>query len=375
MQKTEVEAGNVLNSSDSTEKNTRDHGLDIYQAVQRYGLAENDFFDFSSNVNALGPSSAAERAAKRALARMDRYPDMSMSNLRRGISRYYGIKPEQVLCGNGATGLLHLIPRVFKAKKILIPVPTFPEYALAAAGAGAAVVTLPLPERTGFRLDPLEMAFALKGVDMAFLCNPNNPTGLITPKAEMLEIAKYALEQGVRLVVDEAFMEFAASESIVKEAAQAVHLISVRSFSAFFGMPGLRIGYAVSNEDAVYSLREGQEPWPVSIPSEHAAVAALNDWRYTRKTLRLIEKEKARVLSAVRILPGVETFPGAANFIFMKVPMNATLLTEKLALRGLLVRDCSSFAGLDNRFIRITLRTRRENKRLIQALRELLSRQ
>ncbi|HSA77922.1 MAG TPA: aminotransferase class I/II-fold pyridoxal phosphate-dependent enzyme, partial [Nitrospirota bacterium] len=258
-------------------------------------------------------------------------------------------------------------------KKVLIPVPTFMEYAAAAEDAGGKVVTFPLKEREGFRVDPLEMAFALKGMDMAFLCNPNNPTGLLISKVEMLEIMQYALQQGVRLVVDEAFMDFSGSDSIVKEAVQSSHLICLRAFTKFFGMPGLRIGYAVSDETTAADLRNGQEPWAVSIPAEQAAIAALNEWRYIKKTRRLIEKERERLLSAFRILPGVEPFPCSANFILLKLTsIDAWQLTEKLGQRGLLVRDCSSFPGLSNRFVRIAVRTRRENNRLVQMLRELL---
>jgi threonine-phosphate decarboxylase len=147
-------------------------------------------------------------------------------------------------------------------------------------------------------------------MDMAFLCNPNNPTGMLIPKADMLEIVHYALEHGVRLVVDEAFMDYADSESIVKEAVHSPHLICLRSFTAFFGLPGIRVGIAVANEAAAAVLREGQEPWTVNIPAERAAIAALNDQIY-QKTRRLIEKER----SVARLVPGVETFPCSANFI------------------------------------------------------------
>lgn len=111
----------------------------------------------------------------------------------------------------------------------------------------------------------------------------------------------------------------------------------------------------------------------MSIPAEQAAIAALNEWSYIKKTRRLIEKERERLLLALRILPGVEPFPCSANFILLKLTsIEAWQLTEKLGQRGLLVRDCSSFPGLSNRFVRIAVRTRRENNRLVQMLRELL---
>jgi threonine-phosphate decarboxylase len=373
LQNTEHELDNTTLTNENARQTPRVHGGNIHEAIKRYGLEGKKVLDFSSNVNPLGPSRTAKRAAKKAL--IDRYPDPDMTELRKAIARYFGIKPGQVMCGNGSSELIHLIARVFRPKKVLIPMPTFTEYAAAVEAAGGVVVPLWLDEQEGFRVDPLEMAFALKGMDMAFLCNPNNPTGRLMTKTEMAEFLANALQYNVRLVVDEAFMDFIESESIVKEAVEASQLICLRSFAKFFGLPGLRIGYAVSDEATIAALRAGQEPWTVSIPAEHAAIAALNDWRHINKTRRVIEKERDRLLSDLRLLPGVEPFPGSANFIFMKVDsFDAPLLVQKLGIRGLLVRDCSSFPGLDSGFIRIAVRTRWDNRKLIKALRELLAR-
>ena len=375
MQNAEIGLDNTARGGEIVQKTPRTHGGNIYAAAKRYGLKEKTIIDFSSNVNPLGPSSVAIHAAKKALSFIDRYPDPDMRELRTAIARYFGIKPGHVMCGNGSNSIIHLIPRVFRPKKVLIPFPTFSEYTAAVQDAGGEVVPFPLLERAGFRIDPLEISFALKDVDMAFLCNPNNPTGQIIPKAEMLEIVQYAREHGVGLVVDEAFMDFMEAESIIKEAVESSHLICLRAFTKLFGMPGLRIGYAVSDERTIAALREGQEPWTVSIPAEQAAIAVLGHWSYISKTRRLIEKERSRLLSALRILPGVETFPCSANFIFIKLTsMDVPMFVDKLGERGMLVRDCSSFAGLDKSYIRIAVRTGRENKRLIKAFRELLVR-
>ncbi len=373
MQNTEIETNTGARAEESEGSHSRAHGGNIYEAARRYGLDERKIIDFSSSINPLGPSSMALRAAKRSLSKVGRYPDPEMRDLRRAIARYFGIKSEQVMCGTGSNGLIHLLPRVFRPARVLIPAPSFSEYTSAVLDAGGEVVRFPLHERDGFRVDPVEMSFALKGKDMAFLCNPNNPTGQVIPKVDMLEIARFALEQEVRLVVDEAFMDFVDSESIIKEAVQTSHIICLRAFTKFFGMPGLRIGYAIAGEAVIHALREVQEPWTVSIPAEQAAIEALGDWSYIKKTRRLIEKERDRLLTALRIMPGVETFPSAANYIFVKITTyDVQMLVDRLGERGLLVRDCSTFPGLDNRYIRVAVRTRSENKRLIKTLRELL---
>jgi len=351
----------------------RTHGGNIRAASLRYGIAEKDIVDFSSSINPLGPSSAARRAARKAIDRIDRYPDPDMSELRTAIARYYGIKPEQVVCGNGSNALIHLIPRVFRPKRVLIPMPTFSEYAAAVEDAGGEVVPLLLQEQNGFRVDPLDLSFALKGADMAILCNPNNPTGALTRKAEMLEILRSSCENNVRLVVDEAFMDFVDGDSLVKEAVQSSNLIVLRAFTKFYGMPGLRVGYAIAGSATARRLRSGQEPWTIDVPSEQAAIAALTDWGYAAKTRRYIARERDRLLSGLRLLGGVEPFSSPANYILLKLTgIDSRLLTDKLGRRGLLVRDCSSISGLDDRYVRIAVRTWWQNRRLLKALREIL---
>ncbi len=373
VQNIEVHDNEGISEGEKAPKKANVHGGNIYAAAKRYGLDPGKIIDFSSNVNPLGPSSYAIGAAKKSLAYLDRYPDPEMVELRKALARYFGIKPEYVMCGNGSNALIHLIPRIFRPKKVLIPTPTFSEYATAAENAGAEVVAFPLNERDGFRIDPVEMAFALNGVDMAFLCNPNNPTGQVVSKNEMLEIMSHARQRGVKLVVDEAFMDFMESESIIKETVHTSNIICLRAFTKFFGMPGFRVGYAVSDDSTIAALRGGQEPWTVSIPAERAAMAALDDWSYIKKTRALIVRERDRLLAALRLLPGVETFPCSANFILFKLTsIDAFTLQEKLGAQGMLVRDCSTFQGLDDRYIRIAVRTRRENKRLIKSLRTML---
>ena len=169
--------------------------------------------------------------------------------------------------------------------------------------------------------------------------------------------------------------EFMGADSIIKEAVEASHVICLRDFATFFGMPGLQLGYAVSDEKTIAVLRERQEPWTVSIPAQQAAIAVLGDWSYIKKTRRLIERERGRLLSALRILPGVETFPCSANFILIKITsMDVPTFINKLGERGILVRDCSSIPGLDGSFIRIAVRTWWHNRRLIKAFRQLLVR-
>lgn len=354
---------------------TRIHGGNITEAARQYGIPEKDILDFSASINPLGPPPSARRAARKALRSLARYPDPALTELRAAIGRYHGIKSVHIVCGHGMSDLLHLIPRVFRPKKVLIPVPAFTEYAAAVEQSGGEVVSLALKEQDGFRVDPVEMAFALKGADMAILGNPSNPTGRLIPKAEMQELLSYARKENVRLVVDESFMEFTDAAPLVKEASETSSLICLRTFTTFFGMPGLRIGYAVTDQETAGRISAGQTPWAVTIPAQQAAMAALTDWRYIKKSRKLIERERERLLGELRLLPGVEPFPGFANFILIKLAeIDSHSLTRALGLRGVLIRDCSTFPGLDNRYVRIAVKTRRQNEKLLRSLREFLIR-
>ncbi len=353
----------------------REHGGNVRKVAMQYGFREKDIIDFSANVNPLGMPRTALRAAKKALRRAHAYPDPDMTDFRRAAACYFGVRPEHVIGANGSTGVIHLIPRVFRPRRVIIPIPTFTEYEAAVEDSGGEVVRFRLAEESGFRIDTVDLSFALKGADMLIICNPNNPTGGFVSKSDMLEIAAYCRQKGIILVVDEAFMDFIEMESIAKEASRSPHIICLRAFTKFFGMPGLRAGCAITNEEIAERLRSCQEPWPMSAPAEAAVSAALREWRYIKKTIRLITRERERMLSELRLLPWVEPFPCSANFILVKITKPTERgIAHELALRGLLVRDCSSFPGLDSRFVRIAVRTKKDNNKLLSAMRELLLR-
>ncbi len=190
----------------------------------------------------------------------------------------------------------------------------------------------------------------------------------------MLELMNYALQNGVTLVVDEAFMDFMESESILKEAVQATNIICLRAFTKFFGMPGLRVGYAVSDEATIAALRQG----PGTLDREHTRGAGRD-----RRADGLGAQPRRRADSSRRsetgcsknsvCCPALRHFRAPRTSSSSNSPRQTRIRSGRnSAVRGILVRDCSTFPGLDSRYIRIAVRTRRENSRLIRALRKLL---
>lgn len=315
------------------------HGGNIYNHKK-------DISDFSASINPLGLPFGIKREIFRKFDTVCHYPDPDNREIIKKIAKYWKIKEENILIGNGSAELIYLIMATFRPKTTLLPTPTFSEYERAARNVGS---------RVG----------SCKSPDMAFLCNPNNPTG---------ELAARGRVSGKLTVVDEAFMDFVPEErkhTYVWEAQKNRKIIVLRTFTKFFAMPGLRIGYLIAHKDTVRRLRQNQPPWSANILAQIAAKAALDNRGYIRKTRTFIEKERRFLFNELGKIKGLKPYPSAANFLLIKAvkPMpGSKFLQKSLLKRGILIRDCSNFRGLGNKHIRVAVRTRKENMKLIKAL-------
>lgn len=346
---------------------TRHHGAHGGSAARLLDVDEASFLDFSQNINPLGAPPGALEAARRALEEESgRYPDLSYRALREALGAYVGVDPRTVVPTNGGAEALFLAARAAgRDGRALILEPTFSEYAPAAEAAGLPAVrrVVRRPE-DGFRLErPAEAD--LDGAAVVFLCNPNNPTGGALGRREVMEISARVREAGAVLVVDEAFVDFVPEASV----ADAVddHLFVARSFTKFFAVPGLRLGCLVL-PDATRALAL-QPSWPVNAVAAAAGVAAARDTGFAERSIREVARLREALSGALRALPGLTVFPGAANFLLVRGPEG---LTERVARRGVLVRGCAPFTGLDASFFRVAVRGERENGRLVEAVKGAL---
>lgn len=350
----------------------RDHGGYIWEAARRLGIAPSEIIDFSASVNPLGLPESAREAAARALSVVSAYPDPGCRELNDKLSRRHGIPPGCILAGNGSTELIHLIPRVFRPARALIVEPAFSEYARSLGLAGSEISRLILTGEDGFLPGPEALAGAMKdGIGLAFLANPSNPTGALMTKDAVLEAADAAVRAGCLLVVDEAFADFAEEESVVSEAARRPGLIVLRSLTKFFSMAGLRLGYLAAAEDTVEALTSALPPWSVNTVAAAAGAAALEDGEYIRKTLTLIDSERAYLTERLSAMGGLTVYPSSANYLTARLAGGlpaAAELKETLLHKRLLIRDLSGFAGLGPRFFRVSVRTREENLLLAEAV-------
>jgi threonine-phosphate decarboxylase len=326
-----------------------------------------DVLDLSASINPLGLPDSVEQALRENVGLLAHYPEPFADGLARDIAGHAGVLAETVLCGNGSTELIYLLARALRPRRVLVAAPTFSEYERACAlQAGCSCVRFALSPEEGFRVDPARYAAALAGCDIAFLCNPNNPTGGLLERDAVLAVADAAAAARCVLVVDEAFIDLADGQSVMGNVAGCAHLVVLRSLTKFYALAGLRIGYAVLPERLVETLRKYKEPWTVNSLAQAAARAVLGDREYRERSLALFREEKSFLEERFREL-GITYFPSAANYYLLRIEDRPETIAA-LRRKGILVRDCSNFDGLDGSFIRVAVRSRSENERLLKEL-------
>jgi threonine-phosphate decarboxylase len=345
----------------------RHHGAQGGVAARSLDIPEKGLLDFSQNINPFGTPSEALEAARRALCEeTGRYPDLDYPRLREALAEYLGVSPEKIVATNGGAEALFLAARAAGVGgRALILEPTFSEYATAARAAGLEPVRrVARRSEDGFRLNPLALE-DLEGVGLVFLCNPNNPTGDALNRAEVLEVADRILERDAVLIVDEAFADFAPGTSVAAEVGEG--LCVTRSFTKFFAMPGLRLGCLVCAD--AECIQEFQPSWSVNAVAAAAGTAAVRDRNFSDASVTEMARLREDLFEALRVLPALTPFPGAANFLLVRGPVG---LPERLARRGVLVRGCEPFLGLGPEYFRVAVRGTADNERLVAEIREEL---
>ena len=345
------------------------HGGDWAGFEMEYGKAP---LDFSANVSPLGLPEGVCAAVIRALNTADRYPDPLCRRLRAVLSEYHGVPADGIVCGNGASDIIYRLCLMLKPKRAAVFVPGFSEYAIALREVGAAVTEIPLSAE-GFRLKETQISRIPQDTELFFLCNPNNPTGLLTERESLSAILRLCRERGTVLCVDECFLDFcenAAGCSLIPALSEYPNLVILKAFTKTYAMAGLRLGYALCGNTALAkSLQSSGPPWAVSNVAQEAGIAALCEENYVNQLRALITSERQKMAAALTS-HGLRVIPGEANFLLFQSP--ETALAEKLRTHGILIRDCSDFGGLSAGWYRTAIRTAGENEVLIKTIGEVL---
>jgi threonine-phosphate decarboxylase len=355
------------------------HGGNIYEIAERQGLDPAEITDFSASINPLGLSPMArKKILKEGLAAVLHYPDSRCSRLRKALAEFHHVPETCFLAGAGSTEFIYSLPRSMKWKNVLLVTPAFSEYenAQESTGREGQIHFFETREEDGFELDVEGLLLTLtQGYDALYLCNPNNPTGILAERRDLLRVLARTEEEKVWFILDEAFIDFVPKESLLSEAPGSSRLIILRSLTKFYALPGLRAGYLVSNPEVVREFSLAQEPWTVNALAQLAATESLRDKAFAERTLESIGREREDLTHGLRSIPGFIPYPSAANYLLVQLHPSLNLtageLGERLLSRGILIRDCRSFHHLGPYFFRIAVRTRKENQTLLKALRQI----
>ncbi|HJV34419.1 threonine-phosphate decarboxylase CobD [Geomonas sp.] len=359
---------------------SHEHGGNVFAVARSLGLPPEKIVDFSASINPLGMAPGVPAALAGCLDRLLHYPDKGAAELKEALAAYHGVSPQEIAVANGSTELIHLLPRVVAGmgggRKGLIVAPAFAEYAMALVRAGWQIDYFTLDRRDNFSLQlPALKEKLSKGYDLLFICNPGNPTGTLIPKPLVAEIVQLCGESGTFLALDEAFIDFCEEESAKDLVRGLERGVVLRSMTKFFAIPGLRLGFALGAPGTIEAIASLQDPWSVNTAAQVAGIASLQDEVYCTRTRNYVSAERQFLMDSLAGISGLKVYPARANYLLVELlnGMKAPELRAELLKKGVLIRDCSNFHGLDDRFFRVAVRLREENELLLENLGKALS--
>ena len=327
-----------------------------------------DPLDFSANVSPLGLPGGVAKAITASLATADRYPDPLCRALREKLAVAEGVPAEWLLCGNGAADLIFRLALAEKPRTALVTAPTFAEYATALGTVDCRVERHFLREENDFAVTDAILDAVHPGIDLVFLCQPNNPTGQLARPALVEALLRRCEAVGAVLAVDECFLDFLPEG----EALSAKHLLKnskkliiLKAFTKLYGMAGVRL---CADESRLARMQAAGQPWAVSGLAQAAGIAALDETDYVAQVRALIETQRPVLADGLRAL-GLRVIEGRANYLLFRAP---EALGEALRRKGAVLRSCGNYPGLDASWYRTAVRTENENRQLLALLAETL---
>jgi threonine-phosphate decarboxylase len=350
------------------------HGGQLRAIAEEFGVAQERLLDFSANINPDGPPEslrAALRAAVEDLSLLTSYPDLEERTLRTAVGAFVSLPVTCSVVANGFAPLLSAAIEALQVRRCLLPVPAFVEYRRVLEQGGVEVVPLPLREEAKFRynVDAILAAAVSQRCDTVLLANPQNPTGVLLPAEAMRSLIERMAESGLRVLLDEAFIDYVPQASIVRLVESAMNLVVFRSVTKFFAVPGLRVAYALSNATWAEAMRRRIAPWAITILAARAVMRGFEDTAFAEATRARNVTRRTELDAALRGM-GLRVSPGQANFLFFRVSgSDGEGLRERMIMRhGVVLRSCANYEGLDRSYYRVAVRTQEQNRRLMAAL-------
>ncbi len=343
-------------------------GKPIEETRRELGLKS--VIKLASNENPIGPSPKAVLAIKKSLSQINRYPDSQSFYLKNKLAKKLGALPSNIVLGNGSDELIDIVIKTFVEddENIVTSENTFLEYSIIARVNNRKLTTTPLK---GFKFDLPAMKERIdKKTKLIFIANPNNPTGTYVNKSE-LERFMDGLSEKAIVVIDEAYDTFIDVDDYPSGLGylKGGNIIVFKTFSKAYGLAGLRLGYAVVNEKWAAFLERTRQPFNVNLLAQQAALAALDDDAFLKRTRKVVLDGKYYLYAALNKI-GLFFVPSVTNFILVDVKRDCLGVFKELLKYGVIVRDMKQYR-LDN-FIRVTIGTEKENQKFVSALKSVL---
>jgi threonine-phosphate decarboxylase len=356
------------------------HGGNIYDLAQELGCHPSEIVDMSSNMNPLGPAPDLVAFLQENMTTIAKLPEVDANRTVNAFAGRCRIDPERVIAGNGTTQFIYSIPRILETKKALIFGPTYADYADACAMHHIPYDYSTSDESVSFDHDISAAAQQIQGYDTVFICNPNNPTGNIIPAANLEQLCRS--HSDTNFVVDESYLMFvdgSDKQSLMRSTLPNIMVLN--SLSKFFTIPGLRIGFLISSPVNIKKFKAYLLPWSVNSLAQMAVQYLMEQTaqveEFIKNTITFIAREKDILYETFKISSNIKIFPSTTSFILARLYGNLTadVLGNHLAQDRILIRNCSNFYGLSDRFVRFSLKTSEVNRMFAKKLLARISRE
>ena len=354
------------------------HGSDLEKIESIYGIKKETIVSFSANVNPLGVSPLLRATLSEKIDAITSYPDREYTSLRKCIAEYCHTDYENIIVGNGSTELISLFIQIEHPKKALIIGPTYSEYEREISLGGGTTLYYPLKEEENFEININDFLSHLnESIDLLVICNPNNPTSSCITRKDMRHILDVCKQYDIYVMVDETYVEFADNMDEIDSIPLTNYynnIVILRGTSKFFAAPGLRLGYAITgNRDLIKAINTRKNPWTINSLAVVAGETMFKDISYIEQTKQLIKAERNRCYQAINASTYYKAYQPSGNFMLVKILKEARTseyLFDKAIRQGMMIRDCSTFPFLDNKYIRFCFMNPEDNTRLLNCLLE-----
>lgn len=353
------------------------HGANLFELSKELGIKKSEILDFSSNINPFGASNKAKEAVIKNIDMVSIYPDPEYIELKKSISNYCASDSEHIILGSGATELISSFINITNPSKALLISPAYSEYERELKKIDCNIVKYFSKKEDGFKIniDKLIEEATKSKYNLIIICNPNNPTGFAFTKGEIEKLLKNFKGN---VMVDETYVEFTdkskySSSQLVNE---YNNLFVIRGTSKFFSTPGIRLGYGlISNENVRNKILEKLDLWNINILAEIMGTVMFKDYEYIESTVKHMTDEREYLNKELSSIGGIRVYESKGNFILCEIEkdnLNADTLYESLLKEGIIIRNCSSFEGLNNKFFRVCVLKHEENELLIKKLKSII---